>query len=48
MTMCVCLQTAEKRKSMLDDMAIQLSQEKSDHKEALSDLKLQHEKEVGH
>ncbi|XP_068602542.1 GRIP1-associated protein 1 [Brachionichthys hirsutus] len=38
--------TAEKRKSMLDDMAIQLSQEKSDHKEALSDLKLQHEKEV--
>ncbi|XP_065808386.1 GRIP1-associated protein 1 isoform X4 [Labrus bergylta] len=38
--------TAEKRKAMLDDMAIQLSQEKSDHKEALSDLKLQHEKEV--
>ncbi|XP_020778059.1 GRIP1-associated protein 1 isoform X2 [Boleophthalmus pectinirostris] len=38
--------TAEKRKSMLDDMAIQLNQEKSDHKEALSDLKLQHEKEV--
>lgn len=33
---------------MLDDMAIQLSQEKSDHKEALSDLKLQHEKEVRH
>lgn len=31
---------------MLDDMAIQLNQEKSDHKEALSDLKLQHEKEV--
>ncbi|XP_044066173.1 GRIP1-associated protein 1 isoform X6 [Siniperca chuatsi] len=43
---CVCEQTAEKRKAMLDDMAIQLSQEKSDHKEALSDLKLQHEKEV--
>ncbi|XP_062271312.1 GRIP1-associated protein 1 isoform X4 [Scomber scombrus] len=38
--------TAEKRKAMLDDMAIQLSQDKSDHKEALSDLKLQHEKEV--
>uniref|UniRef100_A0A3B5B9L2 GRIP1 associated protein 1 n=1 Tax=Stegastes partitus TaxID=144197 RepID=A0A3B5B9L2_9TELE len=38
--------TAEKRKSMLDDMAMQLNQEKSDHKEALSDLKLQHEKEV--
>lgn len=31
---------------MLDDMAIQLNQEKSDHKEALSDLKLQHEKEA--
>lgn len=38
--------TAEKRKAMLDEMAIQLSQEKSDHKEALSDLRLQHEKEV--
>ncbi|XP_072223151.1 GRIP1-associated protein 1 isoform X2 [Leuresthes tenuis] len=38
--------TAEKRKAMLDDMATQLNQEKSDHKEALSDLKLQHEKEV--
>lgn len=44
--MCVREQTAEKRKAMLDDMAIQLNQEKSDHKEALSDLKLQHEKEV--
>jgi len=42
----VCEQTAEKRKAMLDDMATQLNQEKSDHKEALSDLKLQHEKEV--
>lgn len=39
-------QTAEKRKAMLDEMAIQLNQEKSDHKEALSDLKLQHEKEA--
>ncbi|KAM6924439.1 GRIP1-associated protein 1 [Xenentodon cancila] len=38
--------TAEKRKAMLDDMAQQLNQEKSNHKEALSDLKLQHEKEV--
>ncbi|XP_061643355.1 GRIP1-associated protein 1 isoform X3 [Phyllopteryx taeniolatus] len=38
--------TAEKRKAMLDDMAIQLNQEKSNHKEALSDLRLQHEKEV--
>ncbi|KAF7647400.1 hypothetical protein LDENG_00172960 [Lucifuga dentata] len=38
--------TAEKRKAMLDDMAMQLNQEKSDHKEALSDLRLQHEKEV--
>ncbi|XP_057685585.1 GRIP1-associated protein 1 isoform X2 [Corythoichthys intestinalis] len=38
--------TADKRKVMLDDMAIQLNQEKSNHKEALSDLKLQHEKEV--
>lgn len=33
---------------MLDEMAIQLNQEKSNHKEALSDLKLQHEKEVRH
>ncbi|XP_067382107.1 GRIP1-associated protein 1 isoform X4 [Channa argus] len=38
--------TAEKRKAMLDDMAMQLTQEKSNHKEAVSDLKLQHEKEV--
>ncbi|XP_061694170.1 GRIP1-associated protein 1 isoform X2 [Syngnathoides biaculeatus] len=38
--------TAEKRKAMLDDMAIQLNQEKSNQKEALSDLRLQHEKEV--
>ncbi|XP_026223217.1 GRIP1-associated protein 1 isoform X2 [Anabas testudineus] len=38
--------TAEKRKAMLDDMAMQLTQEKCDHKEALSDLKLQHEKEI--
>ncbi|XP_043993763.1 GRIP1-associated protein 1 isoform X2 [Gambusia affinis] len=38
--------TAEKRKAMLDDVASQLNQVKSDHKEALSDLRLQHEKEV--
>uniref|UniRef100_A0A3Q2EAM4 GRIP1 associated protein 1 n=1 Tax=Cyprinodon variegatus TaxID=28743 RepID=A0A3Q2EAM4_CYPVA len=38
--------TAEKRKTMLDEMATQMHQVKSDHKEALSDLKLQHEKEV--
>ncbi|KAM9830664.1 GRIP1-associated protein 1 isoform 3-T3 [Syngnathus typhle] len=38
--------TAEKRKAMLDSMAIQLNQETSNHKEALSDLKLQHEKEI--
>ncbi|XP_035999450.1 GRIP1-associated protein 1 isoform X2 [Fundulus heteroclitus] len=38
--------TAEKRKAMLDEMATQLNLVKSDHKEALSDLKLQHEKEV--
>ncbi|XP_037553306.1 GRIP1-associated protein 1 [Nematolebias whitei] len=38
--------TAEKRKAMLDEMATQLNQLKSDHKEALSDLNLQHEKEV--
>ncbi|XP_047219121.1 GRIP1-associated protein 1 isoform X2 [Girardinichthys multiradiatus] len=38
--------TAEKRKAMLDEMATQLNQVKSDHKEVLSDLKLQHEKEV--
>ncbi|KAG7280856.1 hypothetical protein CRUP_010838 [Coryphaenoides rupestris] len=38
--------TAERRKVMLDDIATQLNQEKSGHKEALSDLKLQHEKEV--
>ncbi|KAJ3583190.1 hypothetical protein NHX12_034193 [Muraenolepis orangiensis] len=31
---------------MLDDVATQLNQEKCGHKEALSDLKLQHEKEV--
>ncbi|KAL6119006.1 gripap1 [Pungitius sinensis] len=38
--------TAEKRKAMLDEMAMQMNQEKFDHKEAESELKLQHEKEV--
>uniref|UniRef100_A0A1A7WCE6 GRIP1 associated protein 1 n=1 Tax=Iconisemion striatum TaxID=60296 RepID=A0A1A7WCE6_9TELE len=38
--------TAEKRKTMLDEMASQLNQLMVDHKEALSDLKLHHEKEV--
>lgn len=45
-THACCEQTAEKRKTMLDEMATQMHQVKSDHKEALSDLKLQHEKEV--
>ncbi|KAM8863774.1 GRIP1-associated protein 1 isoform 3-T3 [Spinachia spinachia] len=38
--------TAEKRKAMLDEMAMQMNQEKFNHKEAESELKLQHEKEV--
>lgn len=38
--------TAEKRKSMLDEMAIETQQEKGRHKEELSNLRLQHEKEV--
>lgn len=39
-------QTADKRKAMLDELAIETAQEKSRHKEELSDLRLQHEKEV--
>lgn len=39
-------QTADKRKAMLDELAIEMAQEKSRHKEELSDLRLQHEKEV--
>nr|XP_020653232.1 GRIP1-associated protein 1 isoform X2 [Pogona vitticeps] len=38
--------TAEKRKGMLDEMAIETQQEKGRHKEELSNLRLQHEKEV--
>ncbi|XP_066470226.1 GRIP1-associated protein 1 isoform X2 [Tiliqua scincoides] len=38
--------TAEKRKIMLDEMAIETQQEKGRHKEELSNLRLQHEKEV--
>ncbi|KAJ7317515.1 hypothetical protein JRQ81_003677 [Phrynocephalus forsythii] len=38
--------TAEKRKAMLDEMAIETLQEKGRHKEELSNLRLQHEKEV--
>lgn len=51
---CVCVltvllslwQTADKRKAMLDELAIETAQEKSRHKEELSDLRLHHEKEV--
>uniref|UniRef100_A0A8B9LMF2 GRIP1 associated protein 1 n=1 Tax=Astyanax mexicanus TaxID=7994 RepID=A0A8B9LMF2_ASTMX len=38
--------TADKRKAMLDELAIETAQEKSRHKEELSDVRLQHEKEV--
>ncbi|KAJ8391750.1 hypothetical protein AAFF_G00085220 [Aldrovandia affinis] len=38
--------TADKRKAMLDELAINVAQEKSRHKEELSDARLQHEKEV--
>ncbi|XP_010890114.2 GRIP1-associated protein 1 isoform X2 [Esox lucius] len=38
--------TADKRKAMLDELAIEMSTEKSRHKEELSDVRLQHEKEV--
>uniref|UniRef100_A0AAY4DL04 GRIP1 associated protein 1 n=1 Tax=Denticeps clupeoides TaxID=299321 RepID=A0AAY4DL04_9TELE len=38
--------TADKRKAMLDELAIEMAQEKSRHKEELSDVRLQHEKEV--
>uniref|UniRef100_A0A8D2IMM3 GRIP1 associated protein 1 n=1 Tax=Varanus komodoensis TaxID=61221 RepID=A0A8D2IMM3_VARKO len=38
--------TAEKRKAMLDEMAIETLQEKGRHKEELGNLRLQHEKEV--
>ncbi|KAL1021167.1 hypothetical protein UPYG_G00009680 [Umbra pygmaea] len=38
--------TADKRKAMLDELAIEMNTEKSRHKEELSDVRLQHEKEV--
>ncbi|XP_062397411.1 GRIP1-associated protein 1 isoform X2 [Sardina pilchardus] len=38
--------TADKRKGMLDELAIEMAQEKSRHKEELSDVRLHHEKEV--
>ncbi|XP_052460791.1 GRIP1-associated protein 1 isoform X3 [Carassius gibelio] len=38
--------TADKRKVMLDELAIETAQEKSRHKEELGDVRLQHEKEV--
>ncbi|XP_051524573.1 GRIP1-associated protein 1-like isoform X2 [Myxocyprinus asiaticus] len=38
--------TADKRKVMLDELAIETAQEKSRHKEELSDVRLQHEKDV--
>ncbi|KAJ8399626.1 hypothetical protein AAFF_G00410370 [Aldrovandia affinis] len=38
--------TADKRKAMLDQLAIDVAQEKSRHEEELSDAWLQHEKEV--
>ncbi|KAJ8402847.1 hypothetical protein AAFF_G00361610 [Aldrovandia affinis] len=37
---------ADKRKAMMDELAIDVAQEKSRHKEELSDARLQHEKEV--
>ncbi|KAJ8403135.1 hypothetical protein AAFF_G00360510 [Aldrovandia affinis] len=37
--------TADKRKAMLDELAIDVAQEKSRHKEELSDVWLQHENE---
>ncbi|KAJ8401497.1 hypothetical protein AAFF_G00384160 [Aldrovandia affinis] len=37
--------TADKRQAMLDELAIDVAQEKSRHKEELSDVRLQHEKE---
>ncbi|XP_069501591.1 GRIP1-associated protein 1 isoform X2 [Ambystoma mexicanum] len=37
---------ADKRKAMLDEMAIEMQQEKTKHKENVSNVKLHHEKEV--
>ncbi|XP_063792154.1 GRIP1-associated protein 1 isoform X2 [Pseudophryne corroboree] len=38
--------SADKRKVMLDEMAIEMQQEKARHKEEVGNIKLQHEKEV--
>ncbi|XP_075041638.1 GRIP1-associated protein 1 isoform X2 [Mixophyes fleayi] len=38
--------SADKRKAMLDEMAIEMQQEKTRHKEEVGNIKLQHEKEV--
>ncbi|XP_041428159.1 GRIP1-associated protein 1 isoform X6 [Xenopus laevis] len=38
--------SADKRKAMLDEMAIEMLQEKSRHKDEVGNIKLQHEKEV--
>ncbi|XP_075691120.1 GRIP1-associated protein 1 isoform X1 [Rhinoderma darwinii] len=38
--------SADKRKGMLDEMAIEMLQEKARHKEEVGNIKLQHEKEV--
>ncbi|TRY72803.1 hypothetical protein DNTS_009507 [Danionella cerebrum] len=39
-------ETADKRKVMLDELAIETAQEKSRHKEELGNVRLQHEKEA--
>lgn len=39
-------QSAEKRKAMLDELAMETLQEKSQHKEELGAVRLRHEKEV--
>lgn len=39
-------QSAEKRKTMLDELAMETLQEKSQHKEELGAVRLRHEKEV--
>ncbi|XP_053329070.1 GRIP1-associated protein 1 isoform X2 [Spea bombifrons] len=38
--------SADKRKAMLDEMAIEMLQEKTQHKDEVGNIKLQHEKEV--
>lgn len=39
-------QSAEKRKAMLDELAMESMQEKSQHKEELGAVRLRHEKEM--